>query len=81
MNMNHPFYDEIKHDEPFKQIIRRIEQEHGSRMKRIPRFAHDEETNKFYFTIVLENYLFLEVCLDTTIFQGMPALEIEVEVW
>jgi hypothetical protein len=66
-------------DQTFEEICSKLEENHGSRIKRIVRTA--EQDGLFYFTVILESYEMLEVKLTPARFAGMPALEIEVEVF
>ena len=52
-------------------------------IKRVPRYAKEEGT--FYFTILTESFLMLEVTLTPVqnkfTFNGLPAFETEVQVF
>jgi hypothetical protein len=73
--------EEVRKDEAIGAIFKRIEKEHNSKIQRLVRQAKIDDD--FCMTMILEDYTMLEVVLKPTqlsIF-GMPALEIEVEVW
>lgn len=81
--MNHEqkmlFFEQVKKDEAFQEILQQLEKRHCSKVKRIPRTAsHD---GKFYFTVILENYEMLELTLTGGRLGHMAALEVEVEVY
>lgn len=67
----------------FDQIIESIATEHGEIVNRVPRLA--KENGSFYFTIITESYLMLEVTLTPVInrfnYNGLPAFETEVQVF
>jgi hypothetical protein len=77
--MNQHFFEEVDKDEAFLTIIKQIEIQHGSKMKRIPRTAIYE--GQFHCTILLENYEMLEVTITAGKLGHMAALECEVEVF
>lgn len=73
------FFDQVKTDEAFNTILRRIEQTHESNVKRVVRTA--QNGNVFYCTIILENFELLEVTITAGRLGHMGALECEIEVF
>jgi hypothetical protein len=73
------FFDEVKKDEAFQAILKKVEENHGSKVKRLVRTA--QQGKQFYFTLILENYELLEVTLTAGRLGHMAALECEVEVY
>lgn len=80
MNNEHrTFFEEVKKDEAFQTILKQIEINHGSSVKRIARTA--SQGKQFFCTVILENYELLEVTLTAGRLGHMAALECEVEVY
>jgi hypothetical protein len=79
MNNNKVYFDEVHKDEAFGAILRKIEENHNSRVKRIPRTA--SEGNIFLCTVILENYELLEMTITAGNLGHMAALECEIEVY
>lgn len=68
----------------FDQIIENIAAEHDEKIKRVVRMA--KEKNTFYFTIITETYILLEVELtpieSSHYFNyGLPAFETSVQAF
>jgi hypothetical protein len=67
----------------FDQIIESIAADYGEIVARVPRLEREENT--FYFTIITESYLILEVTLspiaNRVFYDGLPAFETEVKAY
>lgn len=81
--MNHRHLEIDLDKNIFDQIIESIAAEHGEIVKRVPRMARHE--NSFYFTILTESYLMIEVTLTPVknkfMYNGLPAFETEIQAF
>jgi hypothetical protein len=81
--MNHKHIEIDLDRNIFDQLIEGIAADYGERVKRVARYAR--ENNTFYFTIITENFIMLEVTLtpvkNNYRFNGLPAFETEVQLF
>lgn len=74
------YFDEVEtDDDALLEIISRIEEQHGCKMRRIARTAQHD--GKFYVTLILRNYELIEVTITASNIGHLVALECEVEVY
>jgi hypothetical protein len=78
---NHRTWETTKPEDALESIITKIEQQAGSKVRRVVREAEHE--GKFFMTIILENYKLIEVCLhpSTVRVMGHPTLEVDIEAY
>lgn len=81
MNVKHLEIDD--NENIFGQILESIEKDYNHKFIRIARTA--KQGDSFYFTVITENYLILEVTLkilkNMPSIYGLPSFECEVEVF
>ena len=78
-NPNHIKLDLHEDKNIFDEVLINIAERHHSKIKRVPRMA--SQNGEYYFTVLLEDFTLLELTLKIKIVYGIPAFEVEVEVY